>query len=699
MSLQATANLLQQQGRNDDKMLVHMTPREVAGLEAIARAKGGSLTINPKTGLPEAGFLDDVLPIAASAALMYFGGPLGASIGQGMGLSGALAQGVGMGLLTGGATALLTGDINKGLKTGLTAGVLSGGMSALSGPAATDIPTANVETTTPALQAAATETAAPNAFTYNSAGEMVPANYPAQVTGATNFPPEMAGPPKSAMVSTPLTGNQKLAMGLGGAGALSLLGGMQNKGVSVPTDKGTIRPYEYKTAMRQPQQGQSQFFQPIQYDIAGRTTSPIDTSERTYFDQGYTALPTYEAANGGEVPPNLDRMPAGGLAAIQGMRDGYSPMTTVGGDIPQFSNGGQPEDKKPDSVLRMMQNAKFERDMPDQMRDYLRAKRMGLLEGGMMGEEQAKLAGGKMPDFMFEPNLSPDLKNAGAMAMLNTDLDDETRLKLMASGSGNKEKMGLDRYGAGVTRKIGRDSDLSAFFEQSPGGKDKSYGARYSKRFAEGGQSSGIARSMAEGLSGAKPPKSSSDPITQGLPYRMGAAFRNRMSPELLEQIDGMTAPATTAYSFNPVTQQYSQTAVPGMQDATDNLGLMRLFAQNNAPRDPRYSYDPGLQAYTALSGGGHLGDYSDGGRLLKGPGDGVSDSIPASINNKQPARLADGEFVIPARIVSELGNGSTDAGAKRLYDMMDRIQAGRKKTVGKSKVAVDSKARKHLPA
>lgn len=92
------------------------------------------------------------------------------------------------------------------------------------------------------------------------------------------------------------------------------------------------------------------------------------------------------------------------------------------------------------------------------------------------------------------------------------------------------------------------------------------------------------------------------------------------------------------------------------------------------------------------------LGGYSDGGRLLKGPGDGVSDSIPATIGNRQPARLADGEFVIPARIVSELGNGSTEAGARQLYAMMERIQKGRKKSVGKGKVAVDSKAKKHLP-
>lgn len=94
-----------------------------------------------------------------------------------------------------------------------------------------------------------------------------------------------------------------------------------------------------------------------------------------------------------------------------------------------------------------------------------------------------------------------------------------------------------------------------------------------------------------------------------------------------------------------------------------------------------------------------NLGSYSDGGRLLKGPGDGVSDDIPATIGRGQPARLADGEFVIPARIVSELGNGSTDAGARELYKMMDRIQAGRRKTVGKKQVAKNSKAARHLPA
>ena len=74
-------------------------------------------------------------------------------------------------------------------------------------------------------------------------------------------------------------------------------------------------------------------------------------------------------------------------------------------------------------------------------------------------------------------------------------------------------------------------------------------------------------------------------------------------------------------------------------------------------------------------SGIGSLGSYSDGGQLLKGDGTGLSDDIPATIGGKQPARLADGEFVISSDVVSALGGGSTDSGAKKLYAMMDRIR------------------------
>jgi hypothetical protein len=115
-------------------------------------------------------------------------------------------------------------------------------------------------------------------------------------------------------------------------------------------------------------------------------------------------------------------------------------------------------------------------------------------------------------------------------------------------------------------------------------------------------------------------------------------------------------------------------------------------------------SGDVGVDNFTGearMADGGlsTLGSYSDGGRLLKGPGDGVSDSIPASIGDRQPARLADGEFVVPARIVSEIGNGSTEAGARKLYVMMERVQRARRKTVGKNQVAKNTKAERLLPA
>jgi hypothetical protein len=106
---------------------------------------------------------------------------------------------------------------------------------------------------------------------------------------------------------------------------------------------------------------------------------------------------------------------------------------------------------------------------------------------------------------------------------------------------------------------------------------------------------------------------------------------------------------------------------------------------------------NPLIEPTYAQGGIASLGGYSDGGQLLRGPGDGVSDDIPATIGDKQPARLADGEFVVPARIVSELGNGSTEAGARKLYAMMDRIKNARSKSM--KNIAANSKADKHLPA
>lgn len=169
------------------------------------------------------------------------------------------------------------------------------------------------------------------------------------------------------------------------------------------------------------------------------------------------------------------------------------------------------------------------------------------------------------------------------------------------------------------------------------------------------------------------------------------------------------TAPSTLGgYTYDQATGQFTK-APSAVAPQEDLSGFFSGALNDPAFRDYMYrqyqqsQYIGGAKAgglmELAKGGVSDLGDYSDGGRLLKGPGDGVSDSIPAQIGARQPARLADGEFVVPARIVSELGNGSTDAGARKLYAMMDRIQKKRRKSIGKNKVAVDSKAEAVLPA
>jgi hypothetical protein len=172
---------------------------------------------------------------------------------------------------------------------------------------------------------------------------------------------------------------------------------------------------------------------------------------------------------------------------------------------------------------------------------------------------------------------------------------------------------------------------------------------------------------------------------------------------------------AKNIYHFaggGPVEQMSNNNAIGA------NTGFPQAYLHNNAYATPYQTPisqnvltgpgDTAVDPYTGeqkmaeggISGAGYnLGGYSDGGRLLRGPGDGVSDSIPATIGHKQPARLADGEFVVPARIVSELGNGSTEAGARKLYAMLDRVQSARSKSIGKGKVAKNSRADKYLPA
>jgi len=141
-----------------------------------------------------------------------------------------------------------------------------------------------------------------------------------------------------------------------------------------------------------------------------------------------------------------------------------------------------------------------------------------------------------------------------------------------------------------------------------------------------------------------------------------GASAKKKKEEEEEEKYSG----PLSRFKYNPSAYRPS-----GYADG----GIASLGAEGY---DRMVGEQPMYMSDMARGGIADLGSYSDGGRMLKGPGDGMSDNIPATIAGKRPARLADGEFVIPADVVSPLGNGSSDAGAKQLYAMMDKVRKAR---------------------
>jgi len=152
----------------------------------------------------------------------------------------------------------------------------------------------------------------------------------------------------------------------------------------------------------------------------------------------------------------------------------------------------------------------------------------------------------------------------------------------------------------------------------------------------------------------------------KGSPFTsVGSALVGASQKKKKEEEEEYTGPLSR-FKYNPDKYRPS-----GYADG----GIANLYSGGY---DQMVGEEPMYMSNMASGGIADLGSYSDGGRMLRGPGDGMSDSIPASISGKRPARLADGEFVIPADVVSHLGNGSTDAGAKQLYAMMAKVRKAR---------------------
>jgi len=605
MSLHQLANHMAAHGRGPDDHLVHMSGKEVAGLQSLARAHGGSLTVNPQTGLPEAGFLDNLLPTLIGAGLAYATG--GASLGAELGMAGVSnAALIGGGI--GGLETLRTGNLGKGLMAGLGAygGAGLGGAAESSGMfKGAEVPKA-LEYNPDfgyggpgdvSFNQAGQVPTAPNIPTSGADYQMSPAQMsaqspvqPAPDAGIGNLTTNAAPPPSFGDL---VMQNKGYAAA---AAAPAVMGMLGQQGTPPAANTGMIRPYTFAYNKQQ-----------VSNPIGATRQAGQDTSERLYFQPQYTAGTPYKAAEGG-------------LMSFAG-----------GGPVEQMSN----------------QNA----------------------IGGNTGFPMADInkAAYATP---YQTPINENVVQGAADTGVNSMTGDEVSF---AEG--------------GITGSGSLDLHVPLDLGGGQGGQGGSQSA-YGSQGGNGGMP-GFSGGQQQGFGGGLGLQTMPARMQQQDPFAGDTNWANYQ-----QQMQGMQNDFLNSDQYKNMDQ---------LRQTMQNYQQQRMYGPSNnyqepelgMPKDMPQAMAAGGMAY-AQGGISTLGGYSDGGRLLKGPGDGMSDNIPAQIGAKQPARLADGEFVVPADVVSHLGNGSTDAGAKQLYQMMDKIRSAR---TGRKAQGKQINPKKFMPA
>ena len=646
MSLQLVANHLAQKGRGPDSTLVHMSNREVAGLQALAQKHGGNLSVNPDTGLPEAGFLDNLLPTIAGAGISYF--------------SGGAIDPITAGAIVGGITALDSKDLSKGLMAGLGAYGGAGMVGGLAG-----------------LGAAGADTAAMAAPEYQAAVG----------TGAGNFASHPIDSLSTLGGGSVLKGSLPILAGLAPAAAEAF--DEEDEDKPPEQHKGYIRKYALDPVT-------GQYKQVGAYEAGGDPNVDVSDKAGTAGAFGGVGQSEYEAAQG---------MASGGATSDSSRI--YDYLMGRGPNPMQFTSASRPRVDYPKPPEPITPTTPILEEVYDQY-----GNRTG---GGNYDPERREAELNAVNDYL-------NVDNDGMTLNKYFDLSPEKRADLDArAAKASPIRAGIKELGTPLFARV--LTGFQSLFPK-PVALDQTFAPlKYdlagnvitdslgypitSEGLNAAPTDGGAPPSGTSSGAGAFPGGSGAPPSGEGRTMGSGAAPSDGGAPPSGE---GRTMGANAAPPGGPPSGEGrtmgANAAPPGGPPSGDGGR-----SGGDGPNGPAGRGEPGGDRGGWGRGGGYahggianlhqynLGSYSDGGRLLKGPGDGVSDDIPATIGHGQPARLADGEFVIPARIVSEIGNGSTDAGARELYKMMDRIQAGRKKTVGKDQVAKNSKAVRHLPA
>jgi len=343
------ANQVQEKGRGQDTMLVHMTPKEVGGLQALAMAHGGSLTINPQTGLPEANFLKSILPMVAGAALAAtgVGAPMAALLVGGgsylmnpkQGLMGGIMAGLGayggagIGSALMGAGASTAGQAVTPQLAQAASVTPQAAMSAAPGSLQSALPGLGVSTAGSAAAPAALSTIpAPSTFMGNVSqmGQGVqnlftkPGTFDQMIgTAATKTAP-----------ATGLGGGLGAIKTVGMAAAPILAGGMGEEPSGMPNQTQYIRPFKYRARPSAEEDANFRY-------RTGERGEP--TAEQRYFGSEYTPVGVFKAgtepaygtyAMGGDIEEGVKN------GNIRSFDDEYGQDEYAGGGLTAFKAGG-----------------------------------------------------------------------------------------------------------------------------------------------------------------------------------------------------------------------------------------------------------------------------------------------------------------------------------------------------------------------
>ena len=654
-------------GRYGDTTLMHMRPDEVAQLTAISRANGGDITINPKTGMPEA-FLGDfvgaLLPTAAGIGAGALFGPAGGAIAGGLT---SFMQGkrdplsIGLGALGGYGGANIAANLGK---VGATVPPPQTGSTILPSGTTTAATNAAVNTTgfnpalisQPSAAGVGANIGSPALTTVGGRGMTLPGSF--NTTGAPTFNQGITGVQPTGPLQT-YASTESFSPYTKDTEAFQTYMNRQEFG---PTVQGApAGEYPNYQAIK-PDAGQAYKFQaqadrsPLQegfeysqskFDELGRGTKAVftDSDKRSEF---------YKLMGDGSEGMGMFKtaMPVIGAGAETYMKNIY-------GDMPSYetSTAGKYDPTRRlnlgmDTGLRLLAQGgqvAFEEGGVVRDRSYYGINPQYNTSGatyspimGMQGGQQTRVpvqgfvdVGGK---FVADPK--------GTM----TDIDYENRFKYVTEGVAKPKS------------QEGGDFESKAGLQGGAGGINPAVALQAAQGYADTQQSD----LNQQGLGG----------LRRGgvVKYQVGGKTTAEQNT-----IKTATPPPATSMDMMLAKKNEEELAKQGLP-AGLNIQAIQAQAQQQGMAE------------------GGIADLENG-RMLSGNGDGVSDEIPAMIEGEQEAALSDGEFVIPARIVSELGNGSSDAGAQKLYAMIDRIQALREKTMGDNKqYAKDTNAERFLP-